>query len=98
FRKARYLEFRSKTELKSIQCLPNEMVLVGMDSAENEDIDLADPVLFDSYKKFPPKLKIYTTNIAYKESRELELFRLTEQGYSISDGNLFKTLCLGLAS
>lgn len=98
FRKAKYLDYQSKTELKSIQCLDNEMVLVGIDSEENDSIDLSDPILFDSYKKFPPKLKIYTTKLAYQENRALELFRLTEQGFSISDGSLFKALCLGLAS
>lgn len=97
FRKAKYLDFRGKTELKSIQCLPNEMVLVGVNGEENENIDFSDPVLFDSYKIFPPKLKIYTLKIAYTENRELDLFRLVEEGFSISDGKLFKTLCLGLA-
>lgn len=96
FRKVQYLDFRSKTELKSLQCLNTHMVLVGIHAGENENIDLSDPALFDSYKKNPPKLKIYTSNISYKENRELELFHLTESGFSIADGKLFKAMCMGL--
>ena len=98
FRKVQYLDLRTKTELKSVQCLATQMVLVGVSSVENNDIDLSDPILFDTYKKTPPKLNIYTSNINYKEARELELFRLTEEGFSIADGKLFKALCLGLGS
>jgi len=44
----------------------------------------------------PEGLKVFTIEKEYTVQREIELFRMTESGCTISDGKLFKTLCLSL--
>lgn len=95
-RKIRFLEWRSPNEVKAIQCLEEKMVIVGMIS-HDKDTDFTDTTFIEKAKTNPPAdLKIYTKEVIYSEGREIELFTLTESGFKISEGNLFKSLCLGL--
>lgn len=95
-RKVEYMEFREKKEVRTYQCLPDKLVVVGM-KAENSEADFTDPHYIQKAMQAPPDcLKIYTSEKQYQDPRELEIFRLTEAGCVISDGKLFKTLCLAL--
>lgn len=95
-RKVKFLEIRTATEIKAVQCLPEKMVVVGM-ICDDKNADLSDPGFIARAATEPPAgLKVYTTELSYSEDREKELFEMTESGYIISDGALFKTLCLVL--
>jgi hypothetical protein len=92
FRKVKYLEFVTPTSLKCFQCLENEIILVGLDSENSSDIDFTANDWMSNLKN----VKIYNSSKVYKEVRELELFNMVQKGASISDGTLFKKLCLAL--
>jgi len=88
-RKANYLEFISPKSIKCFQCLSDEIILVGVDAPNTSDIDFTKQINsnFDD-------LKVYTSSKKYKKQRELELFDLTKVDAQITDGELFKKLCL----
>ncbi|MGB3182364.1 MAG: DUF6495 family protein [Cyclobacteriaceae bacterium] len=96
-RKVRYLELRTPTSVKVFQCLPEEMVLVGMDAPENSDVNFMDSDFIAEASQNPPAgLRVYTTTKPYAEERETELFDMTQRGCTISDDRLFKALCMSL--
>lgn len=95
-RKVKFLEMRTAAEIKAVQCLPEKMVVVGM-VCNDKTADLSDPGFIARAATEPPAgLKVYTTELPYNEEREKELFQMTEAGYIISDGAMFKSLCLAL--
>jgi len=96
-RKVKFLEFRGKTILKCFQCLEKKMVLVVMEAEKNSQADFTDPIFIAKASTSPPEdLHIYTTDKVYSDNREKEIFELIESGCTISDGKLFKALCLAL--
>lgn len=92
FRKVKYLEFVTPTSLKCFQCLETEIVLVGLDSEGSSEIDFTT----ENWMSNLDNVKIYNSSKPYSEVRELELFNMVQKGASISDGTLFKKLCLAL--
>ena len=88
-RKANYLEFVSPKSIKCFQCLADEIVLVGVDAPKESNLDFTKQINsnFDN-------LEVYTSTKKYKKQRELEIFDLIKAGAQISDGELFKKLCL----
>ena len=98
-RKVMFLEFRTSHEVKVFQCLENKLVLVAMQSKVDPDIDFTNTEYIKNAVHNPPEgLKIYTSEKAYNKVREIEIFEMIRAGASISDGQLFKTLCLALPS
>jgi len=96
-RKTKFLEWRNAKELRSLQCLNNKFVVVGINVSKIENADLTNPeYLKDALKNPPSNTEVFTTEIKYGQSREQEIFKLIENGLVISNGNLFKTLCLTL--
>lgn len=93
-RKAKHLDFRSPHSIKCFQCLDQKIILVGMDS-QNTDMSTNQFALMHS-KDYPDDIEIYTTEKAYAKTRELEIFDMLNWGCEISDGSLFKQLCLAL--
>ncbi len=94
-RKLAFLEHITPHHLRTFQCLPEKIVLVAMEAKADEKVDFTDPAFIKLAMTSPPaSLKIYTTQKAYKSSRETELFEMTENGCLISDGKLFKTLSM----
>lgn len=97
FRKVEFLEYREAKEIKTFQCLAEKLVLVGMKADSHSEADFTDPDFIHKAAQAPPDaLKIYTSEKPYSKERELELFEMTETGCFISDGKIFKTLCLAL--
>ena len=97
FRKVKYLEYRGKKILKTFQCLPDKLVMVVMEADEASDANFTDPAFIQKATTQPPKdLRVYIAEKKYTKSREEELFDLTESGCEVSDGKLFKALCLAL--
>lgn len=96
-KKVRFLEIRTQSEVKTFQCLDEKMVLVGMYSEGNEEVDFTSYDFIQNATKNPPVgIKVYTTDKKYSKEREVELFEMTQSGCSVSDGKLFKTLSLAL--
>lgn len=96
-RTTQFLELRRNGELRILQCLEDRFVVTGLDASNIQGVDFNDAEYLKEVMRNPPlNVKIFTTEILYKNSREEELFKMTELGYQISDGKLFKTLCLML--
>ena len=94
-RKIKFLNYKSAHSLKSFQCLEDKMILVGLDV--NDSTNLLDVRQFqDLLTNSLNTTKVYTTTKEYSKSRELELFEMIENGCEISEGELFKNLCLAL--
>lgn len=93
-RKAKYLDFRSPNSIKCFQCLADKIVLVGIDS-DDTDMSTKEFAALQA-KDFPDDVVAFTTEKKYSKVRELELFDMINWGCEISDGALFKQLCLVL--
>ena len=93
-RKAKFLDFRSEHSIKCFQCLEDKIVLVGVDSTTT---DMSSPSFISlETKDYPDDVVAYTTEKKYNKVRELELFEMLNWGCEISEGILFKQLCLAL--
>ena len=92
FRKVKYLDFVTPNSIKCFQCLDNEIVLIGLDSDNPSEIDFTTNEWLSNLKN----VKIYNSSKVYHDVRELELFNMIQKGANISDGELFKKLCLML--
>ncbi|MGK7391109.1 MAG: DUF6495 family protein [Candidatus Cyclobacteriaceae bacterium M2_1C_046] len=96
-RKARYLDFRSTKEIYSYQCLADKIVMVALTADPQSDIDFSNEGSVKKAMDQSSKLiRIFTTDKPYHKQREVEIFNMLESGCEISDGKLFKTLCLAL--
>lgn len=96
-RKVEYLECREKKQLKTFQCLTEKLVLVGMSAEQDQEADFTDPAYIQRAAQDPsPFLRVFTSEKPYSTQRELELFQMTQMGCVITEGKLFKTLCLAL--
>jgi len=98
-RKVKFLEHRTKNSVKAFQCLDKKIVLAVMDAPTNNKIDFTDSDFIQKATKNAPKgLKVYTSEKEYSKTRELEIFEMITNGCTISEGQLFKTLCLVMPS
>lgn len=96
-RNINFLDYRGKKELYSYQCLQDKMVLIGMTTGAGSEADFSDPeFLKKAAGQAPENVKVFTTEKIYSGNRETELFDMLQKGCEISDGKLFKTLCLAL--
>ena len=91
-RKIKYLDFISQKSIKSFQCLDNEIILVGMDASENSDTDFTKNIMNESLRN----VSVYTSSKKYSQKREIELFKLIQSGAEVSNGEMFKNICLSL--
>ena len=96
-RKVEFLEWFEEKEIKTFQCLPDKLVVVGLNAGPDSEINFSDMSLLRTAFQNPPgDLKVYTSEKAYSKERERELFDMIEAGCTISDGKLFKSLCVAL--
>jgi hypothetical protein len=96
-RNVKYLELRTPNSIKTFHCLPEEIVLVGMDAPGDSTVNFMDKEFIAQAAHNPPAgLEVYTTTKPYAKEREVELFEMTQKGCTITDGRLFKALCLSL--
>lgn len=92
-----FLEYRAENFIHAFQCLTDKLVLVAMESEEDSAVNFLDPAFIEAATINPPeKLIIRTTSKLYSKTRERELFDMIQAGCTISDGGLFKALCLKL--
>lgn len=96
-RKVSYLEYRAENFVHAFQCLSDKLVLVAMESEDETSVNFLDPNFIEAATINPPeKLVVRTTSKSYSKTRERELFDMIQAGCTISDGGLFKALCLKL--
>ena len=93
-RKTKYLDFRSAHSVKCFHCLEDNIVLVGVDSTDTDMSTTAFVKL--QTMDYPDDVQAFTTEKKYGKLRELEIFDMLDWGCEISDGKLFKELCLTL--
>lgn len=93
-RNCQFLLFRSEGNIQAIQCLQDKMILVAI-TATNSEVNLESCDL-SSLKV--DQVQFVKGEKKYQEVREIELFKMTEQGYQISDGTVFKQLMLASIS
>lgn len=90
-RQAQFLVIKRASYIQSIQCLKDKMIMVAL-STKDKSIDLTQ-LDFSSIEDFSA-FELHKAEKNYTKEREKELFDLTEIGYSISNGELFKALIL----
>ena len=90
-RKTDYIEFIDDHDIFCVQCLEDKMTLVGAKSDGAVNFKTSDP---SSIVK--EGVKVFTTEKPYNGDRQKEIFDMLENGYQISEGVLFKKLCLVL--
>lgn len=93
-RKINYLDFISPNSIKCFHCQKDKIVLVGVDSTVTD-------MSTESFSKlpsnqYPDDVTVYTTEKEYGKERESELFDMINWGCTITDGELYKALCLAL--
>lgn len=96
-RNVHFLEYRAESFVHAFQCLSDKLVLVAMESEDDSNVNFLDSTFIESASINPPdKLIVRTTSKPYSKTRERELFDMIQAGCTISDGGLFKALCLKL--
>ncbi len=95
-RKTQFLEHRSPQEIRTFQCLPGKIVLMGLE-IKDQTIDLRIAEGVEKVKSSMPSTAVYSSEKNYSKKREAEVFELIQNGASISDGKLFKRIALMVA-
>ncbi len=94
--KVTHLQFVTPNEIKTFQCLPDKIKLMGLlvDSASDIDFtNMESPrVLAQQIASASASLKMYAAEKTYSKERELELFDMMENGCLISDGEIYQLL------
>ncbi len=93
-RKIDFLEVRKKTYIQVIQCLSDRMIMIAI-NAKNDAVDLSTKKWEDVMSS--SDYELHKGEKKYLDSRESEIFQMTEKGYEISDGKLFKNLAVAIA-
>lgn len=92
-RKTQFLEYWEPSGIRTFHCLQNEIVLVGVETKPGTAMNFMKTALHDIFKD-SSKLSVYESRKPYQESRELEIFKMMQQGCQKTDGELYKKLCL----
>jgi hypothetical protein len=87
----KFLEVFQKNYIQTIQCHAEKMIMVAL-STSDKDIDLRNISMKTDFTSID--FQIHKAEKSYTDERELELFKLTEKGFQLSDGELYKKLLL----
>jgi len=90
-RSTAYIEYVSEEDIYCVQCLVDKMVLVGAKAEGNVNFKTSDPSTIGG-----EGVKVFTTEKTYSGDRQKEIFDMLQKGYEITEGDLFKRLCLVL--
>lgn len=92
-KQCRYIESHSPKHLIAIFCDENEMHLQGLEAPEDLDIDFTNAAHFDNLKLNSPEgIKRIQSQKPYHEEREMEIWKMLNNGFFISDQKLYMTL------
>ena len=95
-RKTMFVEHRSPQEIRTFQCLPTKIVLMGI-KIQDDQIDLRTKEGYEQLQRNIPTTSVYSSEKTYTQKRETEIFDLIQGGGQISDGNLFKRIAMLMA-
>jgi hypothetical protein len=95
-RKTMFVAHRSPQEIRTFQCLPNKILLMGI-KIQDAQIDLRTKDGYQQLQENMPSASVYSSEKVYSKNREMEIFELIQSGAQISDGSLFKRIALILA-
>ena len=89
----RYIESHSSRYIVSIFCDENEMHLQGLEAPEGSDVDFLNSEQFEKLKSSPPQgIRRIKSSKPYSEEREVEIWKMLNKGFFISDQKLYMTL------
>jgi len=92
-RQTQYIIRRSSQNIACFHYQTEQAVLVGIETKQ-ETVNLLN---INSAEQIPKEgVNIYTSTKTYEKQREIEMFEMLNNGAEISDGKLYKALCLGL--
>ncbi len=93
FKKVQFLELVTENTIKVFMYGSEKVYLIGIDSTHPE-IDFRDrnvlTALASNFNEYKDKLKIYKTDKAIAENREMEIFKMMKDGCLVIDENRFK--------
>lgn len=92
-RKVKFLELHTDQYIQCIQCLDEDMNTVIL-SSKNKSFSLKEFDLNKTSEFVRDNFDLHSGRKSYSKRRELEIFELTERGYQITTGDLFKSLIL----
>lgn len=87
-----YLELREPKSLMLFKCGKENMILIGVNATEGINVDFTDNKQLEHLAggNFTDgQFKVFSSTKKYNQSREKEVFDLTEQGCMITDDKLF---------
>lgn len=97
-RSAEYLECRSRNSITCFQLLDKKAVLVRMEITQGSqtELDLRDTQTLTDLANGSIKVdaSVYVSEKPWAAPREDEIFKMMTGGCEITDGRLFKALCL----
>ena len=92
YEKVNYLEYRSKNQLFIFKCDADEIHLTSLKS-EDSSVDFSNPTLIhESIIHHSDKISYFTQTKSYQNDREIELFKMVEQGCIISTQDFYDAL------
>lgn len=98
-REVSFMEFHSPTHIQAFQCLKDKMVVMGLKADKDAGVDFTDKAFLEKAVRQQLKgVNVYSAEQQYEDVREQVLFKMSNNGISISDGKLFKQLSLVYAA
>lgn len=92
-KQCRYIESHTPKHILAVFCDNEEMHLQGLEAPGSMQIDFTDPETFEKLKTAPPEgIQKIKTQKKYSEERELEIWKMLNNGFFISDQKLYMTL------
>jgi hypothetical protein len=91
-RSVRFLDYYSKSSIKTFKCEADKISLIGMDT-EDQNYDFSTPEGVAYARDYPPKdLSVYTKSKSYSSIREMEIFGMMADGCQVSKGEIYLSL------
>lgn len=95
-KKVEYVEKRERDNILIFRFLENSVLLVGLSSKVENDIDFTNPASIEDLARFPQKysgmVEYFKNEKKYSKSREEEVFSIINSGGLITDDKLFQAI------
>ncbi len=95
-RKIKFINLYTSETVQAIQCLEDRMIMMAV-KREDETLDLLTRTAFELRHIKEGRISIYKGQKKYDSDRQKVIFDMTQKGYEVSDGQLFKQLALLVA-
>ena len=95
-RKIKFINLYTSETVQAIQCLEDRMIMMAV-KREDETLDLLTRTAFELRDIKEGRISIYKGQKKYDSERQKVIFDMTQKGYEVSDGQLFKQLALLVA-